>query len=102
VTQAIDPMPSIGRMDDSTLILLVVGAFTLLAVGALGWAAWRLRRPGLPAVHPVVPAVMLVVSLALLALWAIRADWLGVISSGLLATSFALNLRTAVTRRRTG
>lgn len=89
-------------MDDGTLILAVLGAFTLLAVGSLVWAAWRLRRPGRPAVHPVVPAVMLVVSLALLALWAIRADWLGVISSGLLTTSFALSLRTALTRRGTG
>ena len=90
------------QLDGPTLILAIIGAYVLLAAGVLGWPPGACAVPARCECTPHFPAVMLVASLALLTVWAIRADWLGIISSGLMATSFAKSLRTALARRGAG
>lgn len=89
-------------MDGWGLFVAILVAYAAVAVPILGWAVWRLRRPGPVTLHPAVPALLLVLSLGLLTAWILRSDWLGVISSTLLATSFAISLRHALVRRSSG
>ena len=86
-------------MDGTGFIFAMIGVYAAVAIPILAWAAWRVRRPGLVGIHPAIPAVMLGVSAGLLGLWAIRGDWLGMISATGMMVVFGISLHTALTRR---
>jgi hypothetical protein len=86
-------------MDGWGFILAMVGVYAIVAIPILAWAAWRTRRPGPVGLHPAIPAVMLGVSAGLLGLWAVRGDWLGMISAACMMVVFGISLHTSLTRR---
>lgn len=77
----------------------MIGVYAVVAIPTLAWAAWRIRRPGPVALHPAIPAVMLGLSTGMLGLWAIRADWLGMISAAGMMVVFGISMHTSLTRR---
>jgi hypothetical protein len=89
-------------MDDLSPLVAGLAAFTAVVIFTVGWAIWRMHRAGTANLHPAAPALLLVLALALLTVWILRGEWMGIVSSALLATSSVISLHTALGRRASG